>query len=339
MRRQRALVLAGVQSAVLSLASVAFAQRVVLVRPLAPDPVLTEAFNRLRAELTLHGFEAAVVDLETSDSSPERLTVLAEEQGAFAGISLTRRVGASSANISIADRVTGKTSIRTLALGKEPEAPTLLAVRATDLLRASLREFKANEKPPREVVGVDQGPPPDEVAGFAREELPFRLDARAVLLGVTQAEGRAFGPSLGLSYRLTERLALGVLVVGPTLASTVPRRYGTAVLHRALGLARLSFVAVGAAGLELRPVVLAGVHYLDARGEVEAPLKPESAHVTSVAGGVELDADYHLTSAFVVGASVSALMLEPRPAVAVLEERVPLAEPLVVASAGVGVEF
>src|SRR5262245_23562917 len=141
MRSGRAILCALVALVALCVARPGRAQSVVLVGPPVGDAVLLEAFNRLRAELALQGFRTSAAPLGAAADSPEELAALAQKAGAFAAISLRRRVGASVAEICIADRVTGKVTLRTVALGSEPEAPNVLAVRTTDLLRASLREF------------------------------------------------------------------------------------------------------------------------------------------------------------------------------------------------------
>jgi hypothetical protein len=336
----RAILFAAVAFMAVCLASRAHAQGVVLVRPPAGDEVLNEAFNRLRAELALHGFRTSVAPSSEDADSPEELAALAQKTGAFAGISLTRRVGASVAEICIADRVTGKVSLRTVALGNEPEAPSVLAVRTADLLRASLREFAPDERPPPEVVGADEKPAPETIGRFTRAPpKPFRLDARIAMLGLTQAEGRGTGPGLALGYRLSERIGIGVSLAGPTLASTIESDFGSATVHHVLGLARVWFVAPVSDAFELRPLLAAGVYYLDARGDVEPPLVSQSAQVTAFAAGGGLEAALRLGSTIVISAEVSALALNPQPAVAVHQDEYVFPQPFMTASLGVGVEF
>jgi hypothetical protein len=340
MQPGRALLTAAVALLLLLLAPAAFAQKVVLVRPPAPDEVLSEAFNRLRAELTLQGFDAEVVELDASTSSPEALAELARKEAAFAGISLTRRVGAPTAVVCIADRVTGKISQRTLALSQEPDAPSVLAVRAADLLRSSLREFSTDQKPPPEVVGVDRSPIPAAVQRWARApSTRVRLDVRAALLGVTQRFGPGFAPSLALSYRVLERVSLGVQGAGPSLGAAYQASLGSASVRQELLLARVLGAVFQSPLLELRPTLAAGIYHLDARGEVEPPLLARSAQVTSFAGGVGLEAALRLSQVLLLGVELSALELTPRPAIAVLNDQYLFAWPFVTASVGLGVDF
>ena len=114
----------------------------ILVSPPQADASLSEAFNRLRGELTMHGFE---VDVQTTEEaiSPENLSERAESSQAVASVSFVRNEGVTSADIKISDRVTGKTLTRTIATPIGTDTASLLALRAVELLRASLREFRA----------------------------------------------------------------------------------------------------------------------------------------------------------------------------------------------------
>jgi hypothetical protein len=334
MQAARALRSAAVALLFLLLAPTAFAQKVILVRPPAPDEVLSEAFNRLRAELTLQGFEATIVERDASASSPEALAELAKSEGAFAGISLTRRVGAPAAEVCIADRVTGKISLRTIGISQAADAPSVLAVRAADLLRSSLREFSADQPPPPEVVGVDKAPVPVAVRRFASAPAArFRLDLRAALLGVTQGFGPGYGPSLALSYRLLDRVSIGVQASGPVLGASYETQNGSASVRQELVLGRVLGAAYQSSVLELRPTLGAGIYRL------APPLLARNAHVTSFAGGIGLEASVRLSRALLLGAELAAFELTPRPAIAVLDEQYLFAWPFVSASLGLGLDF
>ena len=336
---RRALALAAV-CFVLLLSPWASAQRVVLVVPPAPDEILSEAFNRLRAELTLEGFETTTIELEPSASTPDKLSELARQTGAFAGISLVQRVGTPTAEVCIADRVTGKTTLRTLTLDKQRDAPSVLAVRTSDLLRASLREFAGSERPPPEVANVDAPPPAPVVQRFALSAPKrFRLEARVVALGFTQKIGPGYGPSLSLSYRLGQRFWAGVLLAGPALGASFESNLGSATVRQELALAHFaaSFLQTGA--LDLRATAAAGVYHLDASGVVGPPLSPVSDQVTSFAGGIGLSANVRLSSAVLLGAELAALELAPRPGIAVSTEQALFDRPYLTLSLGIGVEF
>ena len=318
----------------------ASAQRVVLVVPPAPDQILIEALNRLRAELTLQGFETTTIELDPAQSTPDKLSDLAKAADAFAGISLAQRVGTPSAEVCIADRVTGKTTLRTLTLDNKRDAPSVLAVRTTDLLRASLREFAGSERPPPEVANVDAKPPAPVVQRFALlAPRRFRLEARVAALGLTQQIGAGYGPSLGFRYRLGQRFWAGIVLVGPALGASLETNLGSATVRQELALTHfaVSFLRTGA--LDLRATAATGVYHLDASGVVGPPLSPVSDQVTSFAGGIGLEANVRLSDALLLGAELGALALAPRPGIAVSTEQYLFDRPLVTLSFGLAVEF
>jgi hypothetical protein len=319
---------------------VAFAQRVLLVRLPDPDTALSEAFNRLRAELALQGFEVDLVEPEAGDSSPDALARLATKEGALAGISLTRRIGAPAAEVCIADRVTGKISMRTLELHEGPDAPSVLAVRAADLLRSSLREFAADQKPPPDVVGVETTPVPDVVQRFARPPTPrFRIDAGATALGVGLRIGPGYAPGLGLSYRVVPRVGLGIALAGPAIGASYGTNDGVALVTQEIALARVWVAILQNGPFELRGLAAAGVYHLDAHGDVAPPLASKSDQVTSFAGGLGLALDLRMTGRIVWTVEGSALALTPQPAVALLTNQYAFAPPFTTVSTGIGVDF
>jgi hypothetical protein len=110
-------------------------------------------------------------------------------------------------------------------------------------------------------------------------------------------------------------------------------------VHHVLGLARVWFVAPVSDAFELSPMLAAGVYYLDARGNVEPPFVSQSAQITAFAGGGGLEAALRLGTTIVVSAEISALVLNPRPVVAVHDDEYAFPLPFMTASLGVGVEF
>src|SRR5262249_42428931 len=152
--------------------------------PRSADPALSQAFGRLKGELMTYDFEVIVVDADDVEPSPRRLAKAAEEAQAVASVSLVRSEGLATADVWISDRVTRKTTMRTTAPAANGEAPSVLAVRAVDLLRTSLREFSTGEAPPREVVGASPERAPAHVREWAAEKttrLPWAVDAGIVL--------------------------------------------------------------------------------------------------------------------------------------------------------------
>lgn len=317
----------------------AYAQSVVLVRPPETDRVLVEAFNRLRAELGLQSFEVVVVEAPAGPSTPEAVDRLAQEQQAFAAISFARRADTTTADVWIADRATGKTTVRTLALRGVPDAPSVLAVRAVDLLRESLQEL-GPEEPPPEVANVDRRPLPEAVRVWARPPRPpWRLRLEGTALGEVTGLSVAYGVGIGVSRRLSDRVSLGLAFAGPLVGGTYEASTGTATTHQELGWVELGVTAYDSDVLELGGTLGAGVYFLTARSEVTPPLASQSDNVVSALGSLGLSANLHATETVSLAAGLAALVVTPRPGVAVGPEETLLSEPLFRASLGMAVDF
>jgi hypothetical protein len=301
--------------------------------------ILSEAFNRLRAELLLQKFEVTLLSGGALAVSPETLEAETQAKNAFAGILLERSPNGATAEICIADRVTGKTSQRRLAIGDVREAPRVLAVRAVDLLRASLRELPAGERPPPDVIGVQDEPPAAELRSFSEVPSQFQLRAAGTALGGLSELGAAFGGSVGLFYLPLAWLRVGLSATGPLMGARYTTARGSASVRQELALVQ-SFANLLPDGVvRLGPTLGAGVYHLQAQGDVASPLRSRSDGVWSFAGCAGFDAELGLGRAFALTGSIGALLLTPQPVVAVDTEEAAVAAPVLLASLGVGVAF
>src|SRR5580704_3833921 len=163
--RGRRVAGAGALLAALALAAPARAEsarRVVLVVPEAPGAVATEALARVRGELGAARFEVetdVVANNVDRRATVERALRKADARAAF-GIFF----GSGVAEIWVTDSVSGRTVVQTLPLSvAAPERrATVLAVKAVDLLKATLAEVWVATPiaPPPAPIG----PPPVPVA-------------------------------------------------------------------------------------------------------------------------------------------------------------------------------
>lgn len=125
-------------------------------QPSAPTiAILCEASDRfgLRvvAELEALGLRAVIVDPAAAPPSRASLEAFARKAGAVAAIRAVPSEG--GVEVWIADRVTGKTVLRQLAIeGGAPDPSAALAIRAVELLRASLLETTLPAAPAGEVA-------------------------------------------------------------------------------------------------------------------------------------------------------------------------------------------
>ncbi len=306
-----------------SISRFAAAQRVLLAQPSAADSTLFEAFGRLRAELELQAFEVVVLEERAAPTSADELERAAQARAVFAAIALQRDDGGTTAEVLIVDRVTGKSTTRKLLIDQSLNGPTLLAVRAADLLRASLVEFAPGERPPKEVVGVESAPPPPEVVQFARKTPRVEVRAGGVTL-LTPTLGYGIGPFLGLSFRPVERLALGLEFCGPLHGAKFESINGVASVRQEFALVHASWNLSGATSgrrWEWGPVLGAGAYHLSATSVVSPPLVSRIDDFWSLIGSAGVGARYFFDRSVNLGAHAGALALLPRPAIAVDDQR------------------
>ena len=172
--------------------------------------------TRVAAELEALGFS---VESQTREPRPAELAARARRAGAFAAIGIGP-TAEGSVEITVLDRVTGKTLRREL-LGRALTDPTtreLVALRASELLRASLMEIEAPHPARGELLAT---PAVARVAAapetIRRPERRLRLGAES---GVLLAPGLSASPLLqaSLGVRVLARLELA-LTLGSQLTA------------------------------------------------------------------------------------------------------------------------
>lgn len=304
---------------------VAWAQRVLVVRPPPRDATLFEAFGRLCAELALQSFEVIVLGSSARSPGAEELEQKAQESEAFAAVALRRDGSGTAAEVCIVDRVTGKTTTRKLLIDPSSDGPMLLAVRAVDLLRASLLELGSGQAPARDVLGVEAQPPAPEVLRFSREPPRFHVRTGGIVL-FTPPVGGGVGVQIGAHYRLDESFRLGLLLGGPLFGAEFRAEGGAAQVRQELALLRASWnLGRAAAGRhwEWGPLLGIGAYHLQATGDVALPLVGRSEEFFSFAADAGLSVQYFFHPSVSVGLELTCLTLLPRPVIAVDEERSP----------------
>jgi hypothetical protein len=166
--------------------------------------------TRVAAELQTLGFSVAT---QAHEPNPSELTQAARDAGAFAAIGIGP-TASGNVEITVLDRVTGKTVRREL-LGQSLADPTtreLVALRAAELLRASLMEIEAPHPPRGEL------PAPPSVRRVASAPETLRRPDRRFRLGVEGgalvAPGLSVAPLLQAYFgaRLLPALELGATV-------------------------------------------------------------------------------------------------------------------------------
>ncbi|HET9954032.1 MAG TPA: hypothetical protein VFQ61_05995 [Polyangiaceae bacterium] len=316
-------------------------QKVALVRPESPsgasDTLLLDACNRLRAELELQHFETEVVSAPLGEHTADSLTEIARKVGAIAGIALVHREPLSSTAVEIwlVDRISGKTTLRRIELGRTPDASSVLAIRAVDLLRASFEEFQSVGEPPPEVAEVDRRPPPPAVRQFATSELrSYAVAIQGVGLLNGPTLGASYGPALGVA-RCFADFELWLLAAGPLVGADFEASQGGASSRQEMAWLEARGWLMGTRDFHAGLGAGLGGHFLQAEGQAEPPLRSRSDSTWGFVGLISAHAQLQLSSRLALGFSLRALALMPRQGIAVLDERVKLQQPLLSSTAGV----
>ncbi len=337
----------------------AWAQRVILVCPPETDASLNEAFNRLRGELTMHGFE---VEIQTAEDavSPENLAQRAESGKAVASVSFVRNEAYTTADIKISDRVTGKTSIRTIATPAGTDAASLLALRAVELLRASLREFGSQSGPPRDIVGASpqranptvaqwaqasnpQRTPPMQPSNPQPQQLRYPWTLRADVVAALQLPDptAAFGLGAAIGFKWNTQFESRLVLFAPWFGANYAANQATSQLHLFSGFAEMAVSIPVGYRLELQPLAALGLAHVTTFTNTILPVRvnpvPPSAWLAMPSLGLGLNVT--LSPRWFWYTSGRLAVLLPRAALYVSDQRYRFGLPMVMVSSGIGVKF
>jgi hypothetical protein len=299
------------------------ASRVALVRTPPGDVLLQEASTRLRAELRDAGFE--VVDVESAPGDPRSsVETAAEGDAGFATVSIDRARTEAYADVWISDHLTGKTVVRRVRVRGEKNTAAVLAIRAIELLRASMLESAVPppDRPvaaPRDVLDWVQ-PSIDAHAHPRPTKSDFRrgatLGASVLALHGTSGLGFAFGPALRLAHGFGSpflgRLTVAVPLAGPSLSAPG----GTASVRQEFAAVDVAW----ASGTDPVAAVLAiggGVFHLHTEGSAEPPNHSRSDDVVSLSANFSAGALVRLGPRLAFSAEATAILLHPEPVVIV----------------------
>lgn len=314
--------------------------RVVVLEPRAPSGALADALRRTRAELTAEGFDVVAAPLSGTDTR-RALEDAAANHDAEAAIAIESIAG--GAEVWVTDRITGKTLVRTVDVRDQPidEQPRVLAIRAVELLRASLVEAVVLP-PPKE--GASLSVPPD-IERFVAPELGPLAGVSAQLSGALltgfDGIGPAGGPALRIGYGLEMGLFARLAWAGPAFGMAVEGPLGEAVVREEMLTLDIGY-APGVSWAGFSPLVWlgAGFHHLAASGELSEGFVGTTSDVwaAAIVGGVGMG--YRITPRLMVLLDAEALVALPRPVVTMAGERLATTgRPSLLATLGVVIRF
>lgn len=322
----------------LTLSSPAWGQElVVLVQPSKTTPQLQEAFNRLRGELALHGFTVEVVTVDETLSS-EELARKADSKEAIASVSFENKATGPQGlrvEIWISDRVTGKTTSQTIVPEATADAPTVISVRALELLRASLREFAADE-PRMRVAGAH----PERAKTAVRHVRVPPPPLRSVTVGAGVSAmwslpkgGDAYGPEVTAGY-VYGAFGVRAYLLGPFQGGTANGTIGSVAYKTFVVGAEPLLFPIRSPRFTLGFFPSAGASHLSVRGEVRAPYEStaDRGWLFSAGGGAE--AAVRLSKTLELYTRGRGYWLLPSPVVLLGPEELSLASPTFTAGIG-----
>jgi hypothetical protein len=293
---------------------------VLLLKPETTSGDLQEAFNRLKGELSLHGFQVVVVEVDDSFDAAA-LEKRADTHEAVASVSFVpsnrkEDGGVSRVDIWIGDRVSGTTLKRTVLPGSGEEAPSVVALRALELLRASLRAY-SDDEPDERVEGAH----PERASKAVRNIQAPTMHEREVFVSaegtMTQSlphGGVSFGPQYSLGW-ITGHFGGRLVGRGPLLGGS------DKTADASFDAWTLSFLAepLGAPLSTSRWRVLVfpsvGATFLKINGEASGEYsgRQDQAWLVSLGGGLE--GTYRLSQGVALTWSARAIALVPKPVI------------------------
>lgn len=311
-------------------AQAGWAATVILVRPANPKAVTAEALVRMHGELVSAGFDVQIAASTPGADPRASLEQTASGNNVDAVVALLGDVSPGSVEVWVIDRVTGKSVVRRIP--NQPEsnrAAEILAIRAIELLRASLLEIAMAGS--GEPVAAPK-PPPVAVTRFVDRALDARRDSRWAIevggSGVASFDG--VGPALLPIVRLNLALGSYVLIrataAGLGTRARVQAQSGWADLAEQFGLIE--------AGVRLRPrrrlqpffSLGAGAQHTSAEGRPSSKYSSNYqgqtagrwAFLADAGAGLHLSLVHH----FAVALEVHAQLAQPYPVVRFLGAQV-----------------
>ena len=318
---RRALTAALTLVAVLA-AKAGWAATVILVRPEHPKAVTAEALVRMHGELVSAGFDVQITATTTGADPRTSLEQTASGNNVDAVVALLGDATPGSVEVWVIDRVTGKSVVRRIPSQPESDrAAEILAIRAIELLRASLLEvaMASGREPP-----VVPKPPPAEVTRFVEHALEPRRGSRVAIevggSGVANFDkvGPALLPLIRLDLALGRYCLIRATAAGLGTRSHVEAPKSSAEVAQQFGLVE--------AALRLRPQrrvqpffsLGAGARYTSAEGRAVWPNQGLTAGQWSFLADAGAGLRLSLHSRFELALEVHAQLAQPYPVIRVL---------------------
>ena len=300
-------------------AKAGWASTVILVRPENPKAITAEALVRMHGELVSAGFDVQIAATTAGADPRASLEQTASGNNVDAVVALLGDATPGLVEVWVINRVTGKSVGRRIPSQPESNrAAEILAIRAIELLRASLLEIAmvGGREPP-----IVPKPPPVEVTRFVEHALDPRKDSRWAIefggSGVASFDGvgLALLPMVRLDLALGPHILMRATAAGLGTRSRVEASAGSAEVAQQFGLIE--------AALRLRPLqrlqpffsLGAGGRYTSAEGRASPPGQGQTAgqwsFLADAGAGLRLSLGRH----FEIALEVHAQLAQPYPSI------------------------
>jgi hypothetical protein len=232
--------------------------------------------------------------------------------------------------------------MRTIATSEEREASSVLAVRAVDLLRTSLREFPAGERPPPDVVGAAPERAPPHVREWAAAKTsrkPWSVEAGIVVQTTFSSLGALFGPTILLGYSPAEPLSIALAFQGPLTGAQAKVEGASVSLHSEQTFAEVRYRPFIGPRWSAEATLGLGAHHLAVEGSAEPPFVGRSDSAWTALAALGLGVELKLAESVALLAFTRGIILEPRPVVRIAESSIAYGRPSLQAGANLRVYF
>jgi hypothetical protein len=291
---------------------------VVMLRPAVGDAVSTELITRLKGELSTDRFQVVVLDhVVGADLIDEMLRAarLFQPIALFAVFADPK----GGADVWLVDRVLDLPRIQHVEMSRSgPESSSVLAVRAIEILRASVLAGLLDRRSGALEPSATQCPACPEVVATADDTARpsarrFGFELGPSILGSFQGLGASVGPVLRMSYSVKRDLALRATASAFGTRPTLNGPDGQAIVDQELGFLELAVRMAPWSKGAVHFVIGLGTYRVGVHGVATPPAEPtqNGLWTGAVEAGVGVNA---FVSRFIaVGFEVDALVTYPYP--------------------------
>jgi hypothetical protein len=216
---------------------------VVLLRPVPTDALSAEAIVRIRSELQAGGFEVRLADIPASDLLPEPRLLMeraARAKAPSATLAIFGNLAQGSVELWVVDRITDKAVTRRVDVETSSDHPIseVLAIRAQELLRATLVEVLVEESRPAPTVAKPDAL--EQRAGASPASWRLGIELGASAFGGWGGIGPTLAPTARLRLAIDERFWLRLTGLGlgtqPRVQGNIGMATASATVRQEVGL-------------------------------------------------------------------------------------------------------